>query len=64
MMAMMGPIARIRKAEAARDIRSANITRLYNVVRDPFEAHDLSNHPEEQTRLKALTAILDDRRRP
>ena len=39
-------------------------TRLYNVVRDPFEAHDLSSRPEEQTRLQALTAILDERRRP
>ena len=39
-------------------------TRLYNVARDPFEAHDLSRRPEEQTRLRALTAILDERRRP
>lgn len=38
--------------------------RLYNVARDPFEAHDLSSRPEEQARLKALTAILDERRRP
>lgn len=39
-------------------------TRLYNIAWDPFEAHDLSSRPEEQARVKALTAILDERRRP
>lgn len=38
--------------------------RLYNVVEDPFEERDLADRPEEQTRLKKLTAILDERLRP
>ncbi len=35
--------------------------RLYNVVDDPFEAHDLSGDPSQSERLAELTAILDRR---
>ena len=37
--------------------------RLYNVVKDPFQANDLSGDPEQADRLAALTAILDERYR-
>ena len=38
--------------------------RLYNVVSDPFQSEDLAGKPEHAVRLKAMTAILDERRRP
>ena len=37
--------------------------RLYNVVKDPFQANDLSVDPEQADRLAALTAILEERLR-
>lgn len=38
-------------------------TRLYNVVKDPFETRELSGEPAEAERLKAMTATLDERLR-
>ena len=35
--------------------------RLYNVVDDPFQSRDLSGEADQQTRLKALAKILEDR---
>ncbi|MBO6067312.1 MAG: hypothetical protein J6P80_04080 [Kiritimatiellae bacterium] len=35
--------------------------RLYNVVEDPFEAHDLAALPEHRERLERMTAELDRR---
>lgn len=37
--------------------------RLYDVVRDPFQSHDLSSEPEHQERLARLKALLDSRLR-
>ena len=46
-------------------IREGNAkTRLYNVVEDPFQTHDLSNLAEQKDRLRALTRTLDERLRP
>ena len=39
-------------------------TRLYNVVEDPFQSHDLSGLAEQKERLAALERVLDDRLRP
>lgn len=35
--------------------------RLYNVVADPFQEHDLADAPEQRTRLAEMTKMLDDR---
>ena len=35
--------------------------RLYNVVADPFQEHDLADAPEQRTRLAEMTKLLDDR---
>ena len=35
--------------------------RLYNVVADPFQEHDLADAPEHRTRLTEMTKMLDDR---
>ncbi len=37
--------------------------RLYNVVEDPFQAHDLADDPTQSSRLAEMTAILDERLR-
>lgn len=38
--------------------------RLYDVVKDPFQANDLAGNPEQRARLVEMTAILDARLRP
>lgn len=38
--------------------------RLYNVVEDPFQTRDLSDCPEQRSRLDEMTAMLDERLRP
>ena len=43
-------------------IREGNAkTRLYNVVKDPFQNHDLSGLAEQKDRLRAMTRTLDER---
>ncbi len=37
--------------------------RLYDVVKDPFQSHDLASEPEHQERLARLKALLDSRLR-
>ena len=37
--------------------------RLYDVVKDPFERHDLADEESQRSRLKELSAILDERLR-
>lgn len=44
-------------------MREGGKVRLYKVTEDPFQEHDLSGEPEQQERLKELTAILDARYR-
>ena len=60
-MVRVGDYVALRTRMEAED---AGRVRLYNVVSDPFETTDLAGHPEHQARLKALTAILDERLRP
>ncbi|MBP5227382.1 MAG: sulfatase-like hydrolase/transferase [Kiritimatiellae bacterium] len=60
-MVRVGDYVALRTRMAAKE---PGRVRLYNVVRDPFEATDLAGYPEHQARLKALTAILDERLRP
>ena len=50
---------RTRMREGGADAR----VRLYNVAKDPFQAHDLANDPSQKKRLAELTAILDERRK-
>jgi len=46
-------------------IREGNSkTRLYNVVADPFQEHDLSGLAEQKERLRAMERVLEDRLRP
>ena len=43
-------------------IREGNAkTRLYNVVEDPFQNHDLSNLSEQKNRLRDMERTLDER---
>ena len=38
-------------------------TRLYNVVKDPFQKNDLSALPEQKERLRDMERTLDERLR-